>query len=662
MDNVIDKVEGRNNLVVTDQENVLRASKEKAAFKRTPKFPLENVPGKLPHARIPDDVDVASVAAKCVSNLNTLQSSSFADGAIWRDLYALTGLPRTFFERTQILPVWKEVGAYQRARGFSLVPGTARVISFGPEIGWIQASYRFETSGIPAAMCSGLIGVIPDEEGQWKIWLLTTVLEHLRGFPSPDRFPQASDANYDVTQIKHSDPYECVVVGAGFAGLCMSGRLKALHVRYLTLERNARVGDNWMKRYDSLKFHTGRDLSNFPMDRIFTEDDPYHLTREDLARGYETFANRHELNIRTKSTLKAASYNKEQEFWTLQVVQDDEEVLVKTRHLVFAMGSAGTTPVMPQLKGRELFKGTAIHSVEYSNSDAFGGKKGVVVGTANSGHDVADDMLRAGLSSVTMIQRGKTQIYPAEYNSGWSDPIYNKHVPIEVADRAAIGLPNSIIRQMNKGGYKKLSAQEPERYAAVEKAGFRIEKDVDIWPLLCGKQGGHYVDVGTSKKIGDGLIKIKNDASLVGFTESGLLFDDGSTLEADFVVFCTGFANDARDLAIDIVGPEVGELLDDYYFVDDEGEIRGAWKPQGRESPITHSPYISHDHPGIWYTGGGVPFARFFSRFLALQIKADIMGTPLKLYRKKGSEITEGRTPAYRFALPQRRTGSSNCI
>ncbi|KAK4947993.1 hypothetical protein LTR10_013046 [Elasticomyces elasticus] len=358
---------------------------QKATFKRTPKFPLENVPGKLPRARVPDDIDAASIAAKCVSNLNTLQPSSFADSAIWRDLYALTGLPRTFLERDQILAVWKEVGAYHRPEGFSLVPGTARVMSFGPEIGWIQAMYRFETSGTPAAMCSGVIGVIPDEEGEWRIWLLTTVLEHFKGFPSPDRFPEASGHNNDVTQTQPSDHYECVVVGAGFAGLCMSGRLKALHVRYVTLERNARVGDNWRHRYDSLKFHTGRDLSDFPMDRMFTEDDPYHLSREDLARGNETFAKKHELNIWTKSTLKAASYDKEEELWTLQVVQDSEEVLLKTRHLVFAMGSAGTTPVMPQLKGRELFKGTAIHSGEYKNSGAFRGKKGVVVGTANSG-------------------------------------------------------------------------------------------------------------------------------------------------------------------------------------------------------------------------------------------------------------------------------------
>ena len=42
--------------------------------------------------------------------------------------------------------------------------------------------------------------------------------------------------------------------------------------------------------------------------------------------------------------------------------------------------------------------------------------------------------------------------------------------------------------------------------------------------------------------------------------------------------------------------------------------------------------------PGIWYQGGGVTYARFYSRFLALQIKADVEGAPLKLYTKKPSD------------------------
>ena len=38
----------------------------------------------------------------------------------------------------------------------------------------------------------------------------------------------------------------------------------------------------------------------------------------------------------------------------------------------------------------------------------------------------------------------------------------------------------------------------------------------------------------------DGKIKLKNNATLESFTETGLKFDDGSELPADVVVFCTG--------------------------------------------------------------------------------------------------------------------------
>ena len=49
------------------------------------------------------------------------------------------------------------------------------------------------------------------------------------------------------------------------------------------------------------------------------------------------------------------------------------------------------------------------------------------------------------------------------------------------------------------------------------------------------------LDVGGSQYIIDGRIKLKNDSQIQGFTEKGLKFEDGSELEADVVLFCTGF-------------------------------------------------------------------------------------------------------------------------
>jgi len=48
-------------------------------------------------------------------------------------------------------------------------------------------------------------------------------------------------------------------------------------------------------------------------------------------------------------------------------------------------------------------------------------------------------------------------------------------------------------------------------------------------------------DVGASQMIIDGKIKLKNDAQISRFAEKGLEFEDGSTLDADAVVFATGW-------------------------------------------------------------------------------------------------------------------------
>ena len=47
--------------------------------------------------------------------------------------------------------------------------------------------------------------------------------------------------------------YDCIIIGGGQAGLSTGGRLKALGVSYLIIEKHSNVGDNWKTRYDSMK-------------------------------------------------------------------------------------------------------------------------------------------------------------------------------------------------------------------------------------------------------------------------------------------------------------------------------------------------------------------------------------------------------------------------
>jgi hypothetical protein len=110
--------------------------------------------------------------------------------------------------------------------------------------------------------CSGIVGIVPGEGSDWKIWLLCTILEEIEGFPSPDTIDMEgvrSEANRQTDQVNGhqqngaSETLDCVVVGSGYGGLCVAGRLKALGLNYLIIDQEAKVGDNWLDRYDSAR-------------------------------------------------------------------------------------------------------------------------------------------------------------------------------------------------------------------------------------------------------------------------------------------------------------------------------------------------------------------------------------------------------------------------
>ena len=81
---------------------------------------------------------------------------------------------------------------------------------------------------------------------------------------------------------------------------------------------------------------------------------------------------------------------------------------------------------------------------------------------------------------------------------------------------------------------------------------------------------------------------------------------------------CTGFEHDFRKDAQQIVGHEIASQMDDFWGLDDEGEIKGYAKLAG--------------HPHLFYFGGEARIARFYSRFVALQLQKIKLGQPLEPY------------------------------
>lgn len=72
---------------------------------------------------------------------------------------------------------------------------------------------------------------------------------------------------------------------------------------------------------------------------------------------------------------------------------------------------------------------------------------------------------------------------------------------------------------------------------------------------------------------------MKSGVVPIRYTPTGLEFSDGSLLDADAIVWSTGFESNMRSMVREILGPDVDDQLEDFWGINAEGEIRGAYKP-----------------------------------------------------------------------------------
>src|SRR5262245_37666795 len=102
----------------------------------------------------------------------------------------------------------------------------------------------------------------------------------------------------------NAEHVETVVIGAGQAGLATAYHLKRRGRPFVVLEANARVGDTWRRRWDSLRLFTparydGIDGMPFPA-RGFS-----FPTKDEMADYLESYAERFELPVRTHARVDA---------------------------------------------------------------------------------------------------------------------------------------------------------------------------------------------------------------------------------------------------------------------------------------------------------------------------------------------------------------------
>ncbi|OAX32564.1 FAD/NAD(P)-binding domain-containing protein [Rhizopogon vinicolor AM-OR11-026] len=256
------------------------------------------------------------------------------------------------------------------------------------------------------------------------------------------------------------------------------------------------------------------------------------------------------------------------------------------------------------------FKGSAVHSSQFTSAANYIGKKAVVVGTCTSGHDIAQDFFDHGID-VTMYQRSSTYVVAAKAVVGMLSATYRDGYPLELADTYSTSLPHAVHRLLAQRVVPAIAQNiGKDILDGLAKVGFKTNlgpHGTGAVSLFYERGGGYYMDTGTCQHIINGDIKIKNGCSIQGFTENGLIFSDGTELQADIIVFATGFG-DHLDAMREACGDEVASKVGSVWGMDNEGQLQGVWRHCG--------------HDGLWFAMGAMALSRFHSLHLAMQIKA----------------------------------------
>ena len=551
---------------------------------------------------------VASGSAEALAEL-------FTETATWRDFMAFSWDVSNRIGREELVARLADWAPKASAEGFALTPEQDPVVFEGDKV---QAFFDFTTE---ERVDRGYVLLVPAEE-RFLCATLETQADGLQRFPELTRHNRrqgkvhgyvenrtrwSSDREEELA-FEHSEP-AAVVLGAGHNGLSIAARLTALDVPTLVIDREQRVGDVWRKRYASLALHSIIHVDHLPY-LPFPPTWTAHTPKDKLADFLEYYAKALDMNVWTGTTFLDADYDDERNVWNLRVERPDGSIReLHPRHFVVAAGLNGPAKI-PAVEGLDGFAGEWSHSGEYQDAAKWTGKKALVVGAGVSAHEMAHDLYEHGVE-VTMLQRGATYVINFDtFNQYWFG-LYTEDqpLPVEFADQVAYSMPNVIGDEVNRQLVEIAKEEDKELLDALVEKGFKLEWGPNGTGIIGAHMAGrdsYQINIGASELIAEGKVKLKHGVELAAVKEHSVVFTDGSEIDADLILFATGY-----EQLWDHIRPTLGqaaEKVTKVYGRAEDNEYANVWRRSAQ--------------PGLWFGTGFVGMARFHSKFMTLLIKA----------------------------------------
>ena len=310
--------------------------------------------------------------------------------------------------------------------------------------------------------------------------------------------------------------FDTVVIGGGQAGLAMGYYLAVRDRDFLIVDASERIGDTWRNRRDSLRLFTSARNSSLP-GVPFPAPDDHFPTKDEMADYLETYATELDLPVRLDTNVEELTRNDG------RYVLDTGSNRLTASNVVVATGPF-QRPNIPEFAEELDPSITQLHSRVYRSPARLPAGDVLVVGAGNSGAEIAVELAGAGRRT-------------------WSSGRDTGHIPH--------GLFNSRLFWWLFGGVFT----------------------VDTWVgrKIRERSHGH----------GDPLIRltpadvrrsgVERVARTGGITDGKPRLEDGRVLDADVVIWATGFRPRFEWIAVPglALGPD-GYPIHDRGVVDDE--------------------------------------------------------------------------------------------
>lgn len=354
------------------------------------------------------------------------------------------------------------------------------------------------------------------------------------------------------------------IIGAGASGITAAQVLAERGLAFDCFEMGSDVGGTW--RYDndngvssayrSLHINTSREAMQyaaFPMPDTYPDYPSHWQIAEYFDAFVDHFGLRDRITFRTEVTRVVPRGSGGFEVTTRSRERGREPEVRGYDHVVVANGHHWD-PRWPEpgFPGSEHFPGEQIHAHYYRTPDLFEDRRVVVLGIGNSAADIAVESSRVASETYLAMRRGAHVI-----------PKYVFGVPTDHLTDSALARTHHKVQQLGMRALLRLSVGKVTDYGLPEPD----HQVLDAHPTVSDE---------LLTRLGHGDITVK--PSIDRFDGSNVHFTDSSSVEADVVVYSTGYKISFPFLDEQVVAPTDNRV----------GLYRRVVDP---------------DHPGLYFVG-----------------------------------------------------------